>query len=44
MTKVLVVDDEISISSAVAYALRREGYTVETAGGRAGSAGARGIV
>lgn len=32
MTKVLVVDDEISISSAVAYALRREGYTVETAG------------
>ncbi|MGG3279924.1 response regulator transcription factor [Paenibacillus solani] len=32
MTKVLVVDDEISISGAVAYALRREGYTVETAG------------
>ncbi|GAA0841586.1 response regulator transcription factor [Paenibacillus glucanolyticus] len=32
MTKVLVVDDEVSISSAVAYALRREGYTVETAG------------
>ena len=26
------MDDEISISSAVAYALRREGYTVETAG------------
>lgn len=32
MTKVLVVDDEVSIASAVAYALRREGYTVETAG------------
>lgn len=32
MTKVLVVDDEASIASAVAYALRREGYTVETAG------------
>ncbi|MGZ7444146.1 response regulator transcription factor [Paenibacillus sp. TH7-28] len=31
MTKVLVVDDEASISDAVAYALRREGYTVETA-------------
>jgi two-component system alkaline phosphatase synthesis response regulator PhoP len=32
MTKVLVVDDEVSIASALAYALRREGYTVETAG------------
>jgi two-component system, OmpR family, alkaline phosphatase synthesis response regulator PhoP len=32
MTKVLVVDDEISISSAVAYALQRVGYEVETAG------------
>jgi len=32
MTKVLVVDDEVSIASAIAYALRREGYTVETAG------------
>lgn len=31
MTKVLVVDDEASISGAVSYALRREGYTVETA-------------
>ncbi|GAB6991941.1 response regulator transcription factor [Paenibacillus pini] len=31
MTKILVVDDEVSIASAVAYALRREGYTVETA-------------
>ncbi|OAB36045.1 response regulator transcription factor [Paenibacillus glacialis] len=31
MTKVLVVDDEVSIASAIAYALRREGYTVETA-------------
>ncbi|MFM9279284.1 response regulator transcription factor [Paenibacillus jiagnxiensis] len=31
MTKVLVVDDEASISGAVAYALRREGYIVETA-------------
>lgn len=31
MTKVLVVDDEASISGAVAYALRREGYMVETA-------------
>ncbi|OAB26510.1 DNA-binding response regulator [Paenibacillus macquariensis subsp. defensor] len=31
MTKVLVVDDEVSIASALAYALRREGYTVETA-------------
>jgi len=31
-TKVLVVDDETSISSAVAYALRREDYVVETAG------------
>lgn len=30
MTKVLVVDDESSISGAVAYALRREGFTVET--------------
>ncbi|SDS65088.1 DNA-binding response regulator, OmpR family, contains REC and winged-helix (wHTH) domain [Paenibacillaceae bacterium GAS479] len=30
-TKVLVVDDEKSIASAVAYALRREGYEVETA-------------
>ncbi|GGA46301.1 response regulator transcription factor [Paenibacillus physcomitrellae] len=32
MIKVLVVDDEISISSAVAYALGREGFEVETAG------------
>lgn len=32
MIKVLVVDDEVSISSAIAYALQREGYTVETAG------------
>ncbi|RXZ80901.1 DNA-binding response regulator [Paenibacillaceae bacterium] len=31
MIKVLVVDDESSISTAVAYALRREGYMVETA-------------
>ncbi|WP_211748604.1 response regulator transcription factor [Paenibacillus sp. Marseille-Q4541] len=31
MTKVLVVDDEMSIASPIAYALRREGYTVETA-------------
>ncbi|MGP0583553.1 response regulator transcription factor [Paenibacillus timonensis] len=31
MTKVLVVDDEAGISGAVSYALRREGYTVETA-------------
>ncbi|MGG6310413.1 response regulator transcription factor [Paenibacillus macerans] len=31
MTKVLVVDDEAGISGAVAYALRREGYDVETA-------------
>ncbi|MFR9709487.1 response regulator transcription factor [Paenibacillus sp. MB22_1] len=31
MTKVLVVDDEASISGAVSYALRREGYTVEMA-------------
>jgi DNA-binding response OmpR family regulator len=31
MTKVLVVDDEASISGAVAYALRREDYIVETA-------------
>ncbi|KUP22476.1 response regulator transcription factor [Paenibacillus sp. DMB5] len=30
--KVLVVDDEQSISSAIAYALRREGYEVDTAG------------
>ncbi|QSF45404.1 response regulator transcription factor [Paenibacillus tianjinensis] len=30
--KVLVVDDEQSISSAIAYALRREGYDVDTAG------------
>ena len=29
--KVLVVDDETSIVSAIAYALRREGYEVETA-------------
>lgn len=29
--KVLVVDDESSIASAIAYALRREGYEVETA-------------
>ncbi|WP_427179701.1 response regulator transcription factor [Paenibacillus sp. TC-CSREp1] len=29
--KVLVVDDESSIVSAIAYALRREGYEVETA-------------
>lgn len=32
MTKVLIVDDEASIANAVAYALRREGYIVETAG------------
>lgn len=32
MVKVLVVDDEASISSAIAYALQREGYAVETAG------------
>ncbi|TCM90790.1 DNA-binding response OmpR family regulator [Paenibacillus sp. BK033] len=32
MIKVLVVDDEVSISSAIAYALQREGFTVETAG------------
>ncbi|EHB68634.1 MULTISPECIES: response regulator transcription factor [Paenibacillus] len=32
MTKILVVDDEFSIASAIAYALRREGHTVETAG------------
>jgi len=31
-TKVLVADDEPSIASAVAYALRREDYLVETAG------------
>jgi two-component system, OmpR family, alkaline phosphatase synthesis response regulator PhoP len=31
MTKVLVVDDEASISGAIAYALRREGFEVETA-------------
>lgn len=31
MVKVLVVDDEVSIASAVAYALQREGYIVETA-------------
>ncbi|WP_430160047.1 response regulator transcription factor [Paenibacillus algorifonticola] len=30
--KILVVDDEASIVSAVAYAFRREGYLVETAG------------
>lgn len=30
--KVLVVDDEPGIVSAIAYALRREGYEVETAG------------
>ena len=32
MIKVLVVDDEASISGAIAYALQREGYIVETAG------------
>ena len=31
MIKVLAVDDEASIAGAVAYALRREGYAVETA-------------
>ncbi|MCC3375414.1 response regulator transcription factor [Cohnella sp. REN36] len=31
MVNVLVVDDEAGISSAIAYALRREGYAVETA-------------
>lgn len=31
MVRVLVVDDEASISEAVAYALGREGYEVETA-------------
>ncbi|MFF2483632.1 response regulator transcription factor [Paenibacillus sp. NPDC058071] len=30
--RVLVVDDEASIVNAIAYAFRREGYTVETAG------------
>jgi len=30
--KVLAVDDEASIAGAVAYALRREGFAVETAG------------
>lgn len=30
--KVLVVDDESAIVSAIAYALRREGYEVDTAG------------
>ncbi|RED37384.1 response regulator receiver domain-containing protein [Paenibacillus sp. VMFN-D1] len=32
MKKVLVVDDELSISAAIAYALMREGFIVETAG------------
>lgn len=32
MLKVLIVDDEVSIASAVAYALQRGGYIVETAG------------
>ncbi|GMK47469.1 alkaline phosphatase synthesis transcriptional regulatory protein PhoP [Paenibacillus glycanilyticus] len=32
MKKVLVVDDDFSISSAILYALEREGFTVETAG------------
>ncbi|AZS16340.1 response regulator transcription factor [Paenibacillus lutimineralis] len=31
MIKILVVDDESSIRTALAYALRREGYEVETA-------------
>ncbi|CAI6082686.1 response regulator transcription factor [Cohnella sp. JJ-181] len=31
MVRVLVVDDEAGISEAVAYALRREGYEVDTA-------------
>ncbi|MBD3920575.1 response regulator transcription factor [Paenibacillus sp. PR3] len=31
MIKVLAVDDEASISGAIAYALKREGYEVETA-------------
>lgn len=31
MIKILVVDDESSIRAALAYALRREGYEVETA-------------
>ncbi|GMK40325.1 DNA-binding response regulator [Paenibacillus sp. CCS19] len=31
MIKVLAVDDETSISGAIAYALKREGYEVETA-------------
>lgn len=31
MIKILVVDDESSIQAALAYALRREGYEVETA-------------
>jgi DNA-binding response OmpR family regulator len=31
MSKILVVDDESSISTAIAYALRREGYEVDTA-------------
>jgi len=30
--RVLVADDEQSIANAIAYALRREGFTVETAG------------
>ncbi|WP_019423452.1 response regulator [Paenibacillus sp. OSY-SE] len=29
--KIVVADDEQAIASAIAYALRREGYTVETA-------------
>lgn len=32
MKKVLVVDDDFSILSAILYALEREGFTVETAG------------
>lgn len=31
MSKILVVDDESSISTAIAYALRREGYEADTA-------------
>lgn len=31
--KIVVAEDEQAIASAIAYALRREGYTVETATG-----------
>jgi CheY-like chemotaxis protein len=29
--KILIADDEKNITDAIGYALRREGYTVETA-------------